>query len=80
MTDPRLIEIGTFPVVNGEIFVVGDDFADKMVKAANRKADDERAEAERQRQAQAADAERAMRTRKARAARQLRRALRICLR
>jgi hypothetical protein len=71
----RLIEIGTFPVVNGEIFVVGDDFADRMIEAANRKADDERAEAERKQKAAALDAERARRTKLARTRRRLKRAL-----
>jgi hypothetical protein len=71
----RLVEIGTFPVVNGEIFVIGDDVVASMLNEASRKADAARAEAERARQAAARDVERVRRTRLARSRQRLKRAL-----
>jgi hypothetical protein len=72
------VEIGTFPVVNGEIFTVGDDFAAAMLQQATREADRAKAEAERVRLAAAAEQARAQNTRRARTMRRVKRALK-CL-
>jgi copper oxidase (laccase) domain-containing protein len=71
----RLVEIGTFPVANGEIFVVGDDVVASMLNEASRKADAARAEEERRQKAAAIDIERVRRTKLARARKRLKRAL-----
>jgi hypothetical protein len=76
----RLVEIGTFPVVDGEIFNIGDDVVRAMLRDADRKVEVERAEEAQRQKAAIADLARIKATRGAMAVRRLRKVLRLCLR
>jgi hypothetical protein len=80
MTERRLVEVGTFPTVDGEIFVVGDDVVRALLREADRKVEVEREEAAQRQKTAIAGAERMKATRRAMVARRLRKVLRLCRR
>jgi hypothetical protein len=73
--EPRRIFVGVLPSGHDAVFVDGPDPVAVLIAEASRKADAERAEAERQQRAAALDIERVRRTKLARARKRLKRAL-----